>query len=74
VCILFVNIATGRIRNLDWQNEPELKERLQTYIRQGLQNTEILSFIQRDFDCYAWIILRSLERRRKASVFQHQNN
>ena len=55
-------MATNRTRNLSWQNDQELKERLQTYISQGLQNKEILSFVERDFDLYAWSI-RSLERR-----------
>ena len=51
-----------RTRNIAWQNDQELKDRLETYVSQGLQNKEILSFMERDFDIYAWSI-RSLERR-----------
>ena len=54
--LLFVNMATG-----SWQEDQELKEQLQRYVNRGLQNTEILSFMKRDFDSYAWS--RSLERR-----------
>ena len=58
----FVNMATTRTRNLAWRNDEELKERLQTYVSQGLQNKEILSFLEGDFNFYAWSI-RSLEQR-----------
>ena len=43
--LLFVNVATG-----SWQEDQELKEQLQRYVNRGLQNTEILSFMKRDFD------------------------
>lgn len=55
-------MATGRIRSLEWESDEELKEQLQRYVRQGHQNAEILSYVERDFNCYAWS-MRTLERR-----------
>ena len=40
----------------------QLKEALQHYIKSGLNLTEILDFVQRDFSQYAWSP-RTLDRR-----------
>ena len=55
-------MATCRVRNSTWTDDIELKEQLQTYVKQGLQQTEILSFMRRDFAQYAWST-RTLQRR-----------
>ena len=41
----FFKMAMCRIRNSTWEDDLELKEQLQTYIKQGLQQREIVSFI-----------------------------
>ena len=45
-----------------WKDDDNLKEDLETYVRQGLQRKEVLDFVKRDFDQYTWS-LRSLDRR-----------
>jgi hypothetical protein len=52
----------ARIRNNSWQDDLQLKEALQHYIKSGLNRTEILHFMQRDFSQYAWSP-RTLDRR-----------
>ena len=42
-----------RIRNKRWVDDQSFEEALRTYIRQGLQRKEILSFMFRDFGEYA---------------------
>ena len=55
-------MATCRIRNSAWTHDLELKEQLQTYVKQGLQRTEILSFMRRDFAHYAWSMRTLVQR------------
>ena len=50
------------MRNANWKHDERLKETLEEYSRQGLQRTEILSFVTRDFGDYTWS-LRTLDRR-----------
>ena len=51
----------ARTRNASWMEILDLKEELQTYVRQGLKRDEILNFMERDFGDYAWS-LRTLDR------------
>jgi hypothetical protein len=60
--IVLSNMATGRTRNSTWTDDTRLKEELQKYVKQGLQRSEILSFVERDFAEYAWS-KRTLDRR-----------
>ena len=39
-----------------------MREKLNDYVTEGLRREEILDFMLRDFDCYAWSI-RTLDRR-----------
>ena len=50
------------MRNANWKHDEHLKETLEEYSRQGLQRTEILSFVTRNFGSYTWS-LRTLDRR-----------
>ena len=52
----------SRIRNLDWQEDEELREDLQRYVLQNLQRKEVLDFVERDYPQYAWS-LPTLSRR-----------
>ena len=60
--VLSENMAAARIRNDAWKNDLELKEKLLCYIKQGLRRQEVLDFMGRDFDQYAWS-MSSLDRR-----------
>ena len=55
-------MATGRIRNNDWQEDERLKEALTCYVRENLRRNEVLHFVSRDFSDYVWS-LRTLDRR-----------
>ena len=55
-------MAEARIRNDSWKEDLKLIEKLKAYVTEGLRREEILDFMQRDFDCYAWSI-RTLDRR-----------
>ena len=52
----------ARIRNDFWKEDETLKETLQCYVKEGLQREEILDFVRRDFEAYAWS-MRTLDRR-----------
>ena len=52
----------ARIRNDSWKNDLQLKDALQHHIKNGLNRSEILDFMQRDFSQYAWSS-RTLDRR-----------
>jgi hypothetical protein len=52
----------SRIRNLDWQEDEELREDLKRYVLQNLQRKEVLDFVQRDYPQYTWS-LPTLSRR-----------
>ena len=52
----------SRIRNLDWQEDEELREDLQRYVLQNVQRKEVLDFVERDYPLYAWS-LPTLSRR-----------
>ena len=47
---------------MSWMEDLRLKQELEKYVRQGLKRDEILNFMERDFDEYAWS-LRTLDRR-----------
>ena len=49
-------------REAIWTNDENLKEVLTKYVQQGLQRSEALDFLRREFAEYAWSI-RSLDRR-----------
>ena len=55
-------MAEARIRNDSWKEDLKLIEKLKEYVTESLRREEILDFMQRDFDCYAWSI-RTLDRR-----------
>ena len=55
-------MVTCRIRNSMLTDDLGLNEQLQTYVKQGLQKTEILSFMPHDFPQYAWST-RTLQRK-----------
>ena len=52
----------ARIRNDSWKDDLQLKDALQHHIKNGLNRSEILDFMQRDFSQYAWSS-RTLDRR-----------
>ena len=51
-----------RIRNPEWENDEALRSDLQKYVRQNLQQNNILDFVKLDYTMYGWS-LRSLGRR-----------
>ena len=55
-------MVTARILNDEWKKDDDLKDALVRYVKQNLRRAEILDFVSRDFDEYAWS-LRSLDRR-----------
>ena len=55
-------MAHARIRNSDWEDDIELKNDLDKYVRLNLRRLEILDFMNKDYPMYAWSI-RSLARR-----------
>lgn len=48
--------------NSDWENDEELKEDLERYVKQNLKRKEILDFVSDKYPMYAWSI-RTLCRR-----------
>ena len=56
-----INMAE-RIRNNDWENDEEMRQDLEKYLRQNLRREEMLDFMVADYPMYAWSI-RSLSRR-----------
>ena len=55
-------MEAARLRNDSWKEGLNLKEKLKDYVTEGLRREEILYFMLRDFDCYAWSV-RTLDRR-----------
>ena len=55
-------MADARIRNSDWEDDIELRNDLDKYVRLNLRRLEILDFMNKDYPMYAWSI-RSLARR-----------
>lgn len=49
-------------RTNTWKEDASLKDEMRKFVKQGLQREEMLSFLRRDFDQYAWSI-RTLDRR-----------
>ena len=45
-----------------WNEDINLKDEMEKYVRQGLMHEEALDFLKRDFPQYAWSV-RSLDRR-----------
>ena len=52
-------MAAPRIRKDSWKEELKLREKLKDYVTEGLRREEILDFMLRDFDFYAWSIRTS---------------
>ena len=50
------------IRNKNWLEDGDLKANLTRYVREGLNRSEILYFVSRDYSIYAWSIC-TLDRR-----------
>ena len=44
------NMAVYYFRSDGWKDDSDLKEKLTTYVNQGIQRLEILDFMKRDFD------------------------
>lgn len=57
-----------RIRNNEWQGDEELKNDLETYVKQNLQRNEILDFVSEKYPMYAW----SLQSVLPTKLYQHQ--
>ena len=57
-------------RNTAWKHDEKLRDAINEYVTQGLQRSEILSFLERDFPEYAWSI-RSLDRRMRHFNIYH---
>jgi len=55
-------MAAGYLRNDSWKEDESLRQDLEKYVQQLLKRKEILSFMNRDYSCYAWS-MRSLDRR-----------
>ena len=49
-------------RNEAWRNDEKLRETINEHVSQGLQRSEILSFLEQDFPEYTWSV-RTLDRR-----------
>ena len=49
------------IASKEWEHDDILKETLLKLVEQGLQRTEIISFVKRDFSQYCWS-LHTLDR------------
>eukprot|EP00794_Sanderia_malayensis_P002252 gene2252-2576_t len=50
------------VRNNSWKKDEDLGKDLEKYVSQGLHREEILDFVKRDYEQYAWS-LGSLDRR-----------
>ena len=57
-------------RTTDWKHNELLKDKLEEYSRQGLQRSEILSFMKKDFAVYAWSLLTLDRRMREFGIFR----
>ena len=58
----------------EWEHDDILKETLLKLVEQGLQRTEIISFVKRDFSQYCWS-LRTLDRRlRHFDIYYQDTN
>ena len=63
-----------RIYDSTWMDDNILKDAITEYIKRGLERTEILSYMNRDFAQYAWSI-RSLDRRiNYFEIKRHERN
>ena len=61
-------------RESTWTDDENLKEVLTKYVQQGLQRSEALDFLRREFPEYAWSI-RSLDRRlRHFNIFYNDRS
>ena len=49
-------------RNEAWKSDEELRDAINELLSQGLQRSEILSFLEWDFPEYTWSV-RTLDRR-----------
>ena len=57
-----------------WIHDDNLREAMSQYVLQGLQRSEILDFLRRDFPQYLWSI-RSLDRRlRHFEIYYNSNS
>ena len=60
---LVSDMATAsNFRTNTWKEDASLKDEMLKFVKQGLKREEMLSFLRRDFDQYAWS-LRTLDRR-----------
>ena len=58
----------------EWEHDDILNETLLKLVEQGLQRTEIISFVKRDFSQYCWS-LRTLDRRlRHFDIYYQDTN
>ena len=70
--ILLANMADNH--EATWTDDENLKEVLTKYVQQGLQRSEALDFLRREFPEYAWSI-RSLDRRlRHFNIFYNDRS
>ena len=65
-------MADGRMAT--WIHDDNLKEAMSRYVQQGLQRSEILDLLRRDFPQYPWSI-QSLDRRlRHFEIYYNSNS
>ena len=69
---LLANMANNR--EATWTDDENLQETLTRYVQQGLNRSEALDFLKRDFPDYPWSI-RSLDRRlRHFNIFYNDRS
>ena len=56
-----------RIRNKNWENDEDLCASLKNYVAATYQRNEILDYMMRDFEQYAWS-MRTLDNRLRLDI------
>ena len=64
----------GNFKNSAWTEDESLKCDLEKYSCQGLQRSEILSFMKRDYGMYAWSIQTLYRRMRHFGIYRTDRN
>ena len=62
----------SRVRNSNWEDDEELKEDLERYVKQNLKREEILDFVLKKYPMYAWSLRTLKESLSSLESFQHQ--
>ena len=56
-------------RNKAWKSDEELRDAINELVSQGLQRSEILSFLERDFPEYTWSVCTLDQRMRHFNIY-----